>query len=75
MSEEITGRDVCRGDVIQDPRGNRFLHIDAIVEVPEMHGRTLWFEDCGRGDYRAVDLDQPLTRTTATLPNRPTEQP
>jgi hypothetical protein len=66
MGEQITGRDVCCGDIIQDPRGSRFLRIDAIVEVPEMHGRTLWFEDCGRGDYRAVRLDEPLTRTAGT---------
>lgn len=62
MSEHVTGRDVQRGDIIQDPRGTRFLHIDAIVEVPEMNGRTLWFEDNGRGDYRAVGLDDELTR-------------
>jgi hypothetical protein len=60
VNRQIKGRDVRRGDVIQDPRGSRFLYIDAIVEVPEMHGRTLWFEDAGRGEYVAVGLDQDL---------------
>ena len=72
----MKARDVQPGMTVLHPRDGMALKVVAIVEVPEMNGRTFWYEafsggEHGRGDYFAADVDADIALASDYAGPRP----